>query len=139
MFEHLQSQVGPAQLPTSSKPVEDKPNTIDVGSPSVCLSQQRFGQSPRRRFLLTPRRGVGFTLGIGQETSTLRIEVEDISSEHLILVEEEPVPMDKDPVPREEPTIVPRAEPEREAGQEDPVTLHLVGAKTRPMTRCATK
>ena len=29
--------------------------------------------------------------------------------------------------------------PEGKAGQEDPVTPHLVGAKTRPMTRSATK
>ena len=32
-----------------------------------------------------------------------------------------------------------RAEPEREASQEDPVTPFPVGTKTRPMTRSATK
>ena len=42
-------------------------------------------------------------------------------------------------MPREEPTVVPREEPEREAGQADLVTPHLVGAKSRPMTRSATK
>ena len=30
-------------------------------------------------------------------------------------------------------------EPEEEAGQADPVTPHPAGAKTRPMTRSATK
>ena len=82
---------------------------------------------------------MGFTLGIGQETSTFRIDVEGMSSEQPVLVEEEPATVRKDPLPREEPTVVPRVEPEREAGQEDPVTLYLVGAKTRPMTRSTTK
>ena len=75
---------------------------------------------------------MGFTLEIGQETSTFRIDMEGMSSEQPTLEEE-------DPVSREEPTIVPKVEPEREAGQEDPVTPHPVGAKTRPMTRFATK
>ena len=139
MFEHLQSQVRLELLPTSPKPVEDKPSTSDVGSPSVCLSQQRFEQSPRGRFLLTPRQGVGFTLGIERETSTLQIEVEGTSSKRPVLVEEEPTVVEEDPVPREEPTVVPRAEPEREDSHEDPVTPHPVGAKARPMTRSATK
>ena len=49
-------------------------------------------------------------------------------------MEEEPAHVEEDPMPREEPIVVPRAELERKAGQEDPV-----GAKTRPMTRSATK
>ena len=82
---------------------------------------------------------MGFILGIGRETSTVWIDMEGISSERLVLVEEEPATMEEDPVPREEPTVVSRAEAEREAGQEDPVTPHPVGAKTRPMIRSALK
>ena len=82
---------------------------------------------------------MGFTLEIGQETSTFRIDVEGMSSEPPILVEEEPATVGENPVPREEPTVVPKVEPKREAGQEDPVTPHLVDSKTRPMARSATK
>ena len=55
MFEHLQIQVGLDQLPGSPKPIEERPSLTNRGSPSVCLNQQRFGQSPRGRLLLTPR------------------------------------------------------------------------------------
>ena len=116
MFEHLQTQVGPDQLPVSPNPVGDTPSTVNRGSPSVCLNQQRFEQSPRGRFLLTPRQGVEFTLGIGQETSSFRIDMEGMSSEQPTPMEEQPATVEEDPVPREEPTIVPREEPEREAG-----------------------
>ena len=82
---------------------------------------------------------MGFTLGIGRETSTVRIDVEGISSERPVLMEEEPATVEEDPMPREEPTVVPREEADRKAGQEDPVTPHPVGTKTRPMARFATK
>ena len=82
---------------------------------------------------------MGFTLGIGQETSIFRIDVEGMSSEQPVPVEEGPTIVEEDPVPREEPTVASRVEPEREASQEDPIAPHQVGAKTRPMTRSATK
>ena len=62
-----------------------------------------------------------------------------MSSERPILVEEEPATVGEDPVPREEPIVVPRAEPKREATEEDPITPHPLSAKTRPMTRSPTK
>ena len=65
--------------------------------------------------------------------------MEGTSSKRPILVEEVLAPVEEDPVPREEPLVVPRVEPERKAGQEDPVTPHPVGAKTKPMTRSAMK
>ena len=65
--------------------------------------------------------------------------MEGLRSEQPSPVEEQPTTVEKGPVPREEPTVVPREEPERETGEADPVTSHLVGAKTRPMTRSATK
>ena len=139
MFEHLQSQVGSDQLPISPKPVEERSSIVDWRSPSVRFNQQRFGQSPKRRFLLTLRRGVGFTLGIGQETSTFWIDVEEMSSEQPVPVEEGPATVEEDPMSREEPIVAHKVEPEREAGQEDPVIPHPVGAKTRPMTRSVTK
>ena len=82
---------------------------------------------------------MGFTLEIGQETSTFRLNVEGMSSEQPSLVGEQPATMEEKPVPQEKPTVVPIEEPEGEAGQADPFTPHLVGAKTRPMTRSAMK
>ena len=139
MFEHLQTQLGPDQLPGSPKPVEEGPNTTNRGSPSVRLNQLTFGQSPRGRFLLTPRQGMGFTLGIRQETSTFRLNVEGMSFEQPSPVVEQLATVEEEPVPQEEPTVVPREELEEEDGQADPVTPHPEGAKTRPMTRSATK
>ena len=72
---------------------------------------------------------MGFTLGIRLETSTLQIEMEGTSSEPPVLVEEVPAPIEEVPVPREEPLTMSRAEPEREAGQKDPVTPFPVGTK----------
>ena len=82
---------------------------------------------------------MGFTLGIGQETFTFRIDVEGLRSEQPSPVGEQPTTVEEGPVPREEPTVVPREEPEREAGEVNPVTPYPVGAKTRPLTRSATK
>ena len=82
---------------------------------------------------------MGFTLGIERETSTLQIEMEGMNSEPLVLEEEVPAPVEEVPMPRKEPPTVSRAESERKAGQEDPITLFLVGTKTRPMTRSTTK
>ena len=82
---------------------------------------------------------MGFTLGIGQETSTFWIDVEGMSSKPPSPVGEQPATMEEGPVPQEEPTVVPREELEEEAGQADPVTPHPVGTKTRPMIRSATK
>ena len=52
---------------------------------------------------------------------------------------EQPTTMETEPIVQNEPTVVPTEEPEGEAGQMDPVTPHPAGAKTRPMTRSATK
>ena len=82
---------------------------------------------------------MGFTLGIGQETSTFRIDLDGMNSEQPSPVGEQPATMEEGPVLQEEPTIVPREEPKREAGQADPVTPHPIGEKTKPMTRSATK
>ena len=57
-----------------------------------------------------------FILGIGQETSTFRIDVEGKNSEQVVHVKEEPAIVKEEPMPREEPTVVPRVELEREAG-----------------------
>ena len=82
---------------------------------------------------------MGFTLGIGQETSTFRINVEGMSSKQPSPVEEQSTTVEEEPIPQEESMVVPREEPEGEAGQADPVTPHPIGAKTKPMTRSATK
>ena len=82
---------------------------------------------------------MGFTLGIGQETSTFQINVEGMSFEQPAIVEEQATIVETKPVLQEEPTVVPKEEPEREAGQADPVTPHPVGAKTKPSHRSATK
>ena len=76
------------------------------------------------KLCLTPRKEVVFSLGLSQQTSSMQIGVERTSLE-LIQVEDQPE--------------MAGAEPEGEAGQKDPVTPHPVGAKTRPMTRSATK
>ena len=138
MFEHLQTQLRPEQLPGSPKPVEEGPSTTHQGSPSVRLSQLRFAQSPRGRFLLSPGRGLGFTLGIGQETSTFQLNMEGMRSEQPSTMEQ-PTTVETTPLPQGEPTVVPTKEPEEETGQMDRVTLHPAGAKTRTMTRSATK
>ena len=65
--------------------------------------------------------------------------MEGMSSEQPATVEEQPTIVETESILQEEPTVVPREESEGEAGQADPVTPHLVGAKTRPMTRFATK
>ena len=44
-----------------------------------------------------------------------------------------------EPIPVEDQPEVVGADPESEAGQEDPVIPFPVGAKTRPMTRSASK
>ena len=44
---------------------------------------------------------MGFTLGIGQETSTFRIDVEGMSSEQPVPVEEGPATVGEDLVPKE--------------------------------------
>ena len=71
-----------------------------------------------------PKKGVGFTLEIGQGTSTVWIELERTSLE---------------PVPTEEPPVAIGAEPESEADQVDVIIPFPVGAKTRPITRSASK
>ena len=73
---------------------------------------------------LTPRKEVVFSLGLSQETSSVQIGVEGTNSE-LIQVEDQ--------------TEMAGTEPEGKASQEDPVTPHPVGAKTRPMTKSAMK
>ena len=73
---------------------------------------------------LTPRKEVVFSLGLSQQTSLVQIGVKGTSLE---------------PIPVEDQPEVVGADPESEAGQEDPVTLFLVGAKTRSMTRFASK
>ena len=97
MFEHLQTQLGPEQQPGSLKPVEEGPNIAHRESPSVRLSQLRFGQSPRGRFLLSPGQGMGFTLEIGQETSTFQLNVEGMHSEQPSTVEQ-PATVETEPV-----------------------------------------
>ena len=59
---------------------------------------------------------------------------------------EQPTTVETEPVVQEEPTVVPTEELEEEAGQADPVTPHPdpvtphpAGAKTKPITRSATK
>ena len=73
---------------------------------------------------LTSRKEVVFFLGLSQQTFLVQIRVKGINSE---------------PVQVEDQPKVVGADPEGEAGQEDPVTPFPVGAKTRPMTRSASK
>ena len=76
------------------------------------------------KLCLTPRKEVVFSLGLSQQTSLVQIGVKGTSSEP-IQVEDQPE--------------VVGADPEGEAGQEDLVTPFPVGAKTKPMTRSASK
>ena len=88
MLEHLKSQFGkplqPEKFPIAAKPIEDQPRAekvwiqeLVVASPSNRLSSQKFGKSPRGKFLLIPRKGVGFSFGIAHETSLLQIKWEE--------------------------------------------------------------
>ena len=131
MLEHLRAKplvpLQPEDVVTSPKPVEDQPRAVEVSvvaSPSNCPSPQKFGKSPRGKFLLTRRKGVGFSLGIAQETSTVQTELEGTSL---------------GPIPTEEPPIAAGAELESGLDQEDPDIPFPVGAKIRPMTRSANK
>ena len=73
---------------------------------------------------LTPRKEVVFSLGLSQQTSLVQIRVKGTSSQPIQI--------------EDQPEVV-GADPESEAGQEDPVTPFPVGAKTKPMTRSASK
>ena len=70
----------PEEFQTLAKSVEGQPPTVEtqiaeptLASPSNRPTSQRLRKSPRGKFLLTPRRGVGFSLGIAHETSLLEI------------------------------------------------------------------
>ena len=58
--------------------------------PSNRSTPQRLGKSPRRKFLLTPRKGVGFSLEMAHETSLVQIRWEGTSLEP-IQVKDQPV------------------------------------------------
>ena len=115
----------------TTKPVEDQPWAEGVqileptiASPNIHPSPQRFGNSPRGKFRLTPKRGVGFSLGIALETSLVQTGGEGMSLE---------------PIQTKGSLVGERTEPVTRLGQEDLVTPFLIGAKTRPMTRSASK
>ena len=91
-------------------------------SPSTRSTPVFLRTSPMGKLCLTPRKEVGFSLDLSQQTSLVQIGFEGTSSEP-ILVEDQPK----------------EADSENEPNQEDLVTYFSKGAKTRPMTRSASK
>ena len=135
MLEHLRMQplvsLQPEDLVSLPKLVEDQPQVVEVqsqeaaeASPSTLSTPQRLRKLPKGKFLLTPKKGAGFFLGIAHETLLVQIRWEGTSSEPT-QVEDQPAEVG--------------AESERGPGHEDPVTPFLIGAKTKPMTRFASK
>ena len=135
MMEHLKTQLErPLRLEefqTATKSVENQPHVERVqilepalASPNTRPSPQRFGKSPRGKFQLTSKRGVGFFLGTSLETSPVWTRGEGTSFE---------------PIQVEGSLAGERIEPVTGLVQEDPVIPFLIGAKTRPMTRFASK
>ena len=135
MLEHLRTQplvpLRPEDLVTLAKPIEVQPRAAKtqsqdpmVASPSNLSTPSKLRKSPTGKVMLTPRRGVGFSLGIAHETSSVKIRWEGTSSEP-IQVEDQPARLG--------------AELESGPGQEDPATPFPIGAKTRPITRSASK
>ena len=112
--------------PIGEKPqaVEEESQKVAKVSPSTRSTLVFLRTSLMGKLRLTPRKEVVFSLGLSQQTSLVQIGIEGTSSEP-IQVEDQPE--------------VVGADPESEAGQEDLVTPFPVGAKTRPITRSASK
>ena len=102
---------------------EEESQRVAEASPITRSTPIFFRTSPMGKLRFIPRKEVVFSLGL-QQTSSMQIGVEGTNSE---------------PIQVEDQQEVAGVEPEGKAGQEDPVTLHPVGAKTRPMTRSPSK
>ena len=94
-------------------------------SPSTHPSPRRLGKSPLERFKLIPKKGVGFSLEAALKTSLVQTKGEGTSSEPVQAYLGSLVEVRTGPVSR--------------VCQVDLATPFLIGAKTKPMTRCARK
>ena len=112
--------------PTGEQPwvAEEESQRVVEASPSTRSTPVLLRTSPMGKLCLTPRKEVVFSLGLSQQTSSMQIGVKRTSSE--------PIPV------KNQPEVI-GVDPESEAGQEDLITPFRVGAKTRPMTRSASK
>ena len=91
-----------------AEPVEDQPQVAEVqsqeptlASPSNCPTPWKLGKSLKEDSFSPPRKGVRFSLGIAQKTSSVQIGWEGTSS---------------DPIQVEDQPTAARAEPEVEPG-----------------------